>query len=304
MFELYSKRILNKQGEPDVYIYDEFPENFRNQVFYTLSDVLDFYQNKGTDGVWNYLHDTFAREVGLKTLYEYYLNKRTQIEHFITNANDQSFLDFLDYSFNLISRLKSAPPKNISFSKEHINVIDTAINQLNFRLKQHNLGYEFINEAIIRKDNQLLHQETIKPALKLLVENGFDGPENEFFNAFEHRRKGNNKDAILYALKAFESTMKAICNGCNYTYDSSKASAKELISILQKNSFYPEYLNNHISGLRNTLENGLPTVRNKTSGHGQGETVVNVSDEFAEYALNLAATNIVLLVKIFYKKKS
>ena len=62
-------------------------------------------------------------------------------------------------------------------------------------------------------------------------------------------------------------------------------------------------MNNHIANLRTTLESGLPVLRNKNAGHGQGATVVNVSDEFTEYALNLAATNIVLLVKIYQSQK-
>lgn len=40
-------------------------------------------------------------------------------------------------------------------------------------------------------------------------------------------------------------------------------------------------------------------VRNKNSGRGQGSTVTPISDEFAGYALNLAATNIVLVVGIY-----
>lgn len=51
------------------------------------------------------------------------------------------------------------------------------------------------------------------------------------------------------------------------------------------------------------LETGLPVVRNKKAGHGQGSTVEPISDEFAEYALNLAATNIVLLVGMYKRKK-
>lgn len=47
---------------------------------------------------------------------------------------------------------------------------------------------------------------------------------------------------------------------------------------------------------------GLPVVRNKTSGHGQGSTVTPISDEFVKYALNLAAINIVLLVGIYKLK--
>lgn len=37
-------------------------------------------------------------------------------------------------------------------------------------------------------------------------------------------------------------------------------------------------------------------VQNKISGYGQGSTVTLISDKFAEYAWNLVATNIVLLV--------
>lgn len=74
--------------------------------------------------------------------------------------------------------------------------INRAFQELNYRFKQHNLGYEFVDDKLIRKDNELLHQETIKPALKLLIETGFEGAEQEFLDAFEHRRKGENKDAI------------------------------------------------------------------------------------------------------------
>lgn len=55
--------------------------------------------------------------------------------------------------------------------------------------------------------------------------------------------------------------------------------------------------------LRNTLETDLPVVRNKKAGHGQGSTVEDISDEVAEYALNLAATNIVLLVGVCKRVK-
>lgn len=58
-----------------------------------------------------------------------------------------------------------------------------------------------------------------------------------------------------------------------------------------------------MASLRITLETGLPVVWNKNAGHGQGSTVEPISDEFAEYALDLAATNIVLVVGIYSEKK-
>lgn len=51
-----------------------------------------------------------------------------------------------------------------------------------------------------------------KNALKLLFEEGFEGAEDEIRKAYEKKRKGDNKNAILEAGKAFESTMKIICN--------------------------------------------------------------------------------------------
>lgn len=108
--------------------------------------------------------------------------------------------------------------------------------------------------------------------------------------------KAINKNVILEAGKAFESTMKTICDKKNYTYDKAKDTTKKLIEILESNNFYSVYMSSHMANLRTTLETGLPVVRNKEAGHGQGSTVEAISDELAEYALNLAATNVVLLV--------
>lgn len=58
-----------------------------------------------------------------------------------------------------------------------------------------------------------------------------------------------------------------------------------------------------MASLRTILEKGLPVVGNKKAGHGQGSTLEPISDEFAEYALNLAATNIVLLVGIYKREQ-
>lgn len=303
MYTLYSKRIKDAAGEPEVYVYDVFSQAFRNQMFYALSDVLDFYENNGGAGAWEALHDNFAREIGAKTLFSAHTYARRNIETYIDKCTDEEFLDFLDFAFTMLSRIREIRLPSVS-NEEQQKQVSSAFVEMNFRFKQHSLGYEFVKDELIRKDNEFLHREAVKPALKLLHTTGFKGAEQEFLDAFEHRRKGENKDAILDALKAFESTMKAICDGMGYAYDPARSTAKELIGILESNFFYPAYMNNHITSLRTSLESGLPTMRNKNAGHGQGAVVVNVSDEFTEYALNLAATNIVLLVKIYATKKA
>ena len=41
----------------------------------------------------------------------------------------------------------------------------------------------------------------------------------------------------------------------------------------------------------------VPTVRNKTSGHGQGPTPTNVPEHMTRYVLHLTATTIVFLIE-------
>lgn len=309
MYKLYTERIKNKDGEPEVYIYDEFPESFRNQVFYIMEDVLEGIEWVNYD--WDDLYNGFCREKGLKLRNARNDNSyeicKLNCETYVAKCNNDDMIDFIDYSFymfNTEGRNTDAPDyarKNIT--KKVNDIIDNAITELNYRFKQHNLGYEFVNGEIVRIDNKVLHQEVIKPALRLLYEEGFDGSEEEFRKAFEYRRKGDNKNAILEAGKSFESTIKTICDKKGYTYDKTKDTAKTLINILENNNFYPSYMSSHMASLRTTLETGLPVVRNKNAGHGQGSMVTPISDEFAEYALNLAATNIVLLVKIYANTK-
>lgn len=303
MYKFYSERIKNKDGEPEVYIYDEFPESFRNQVFYIMEDVLDKYDDYD-DGLWDYMHDTFSREKGLKELGPYKKGyKKSNIEIYVNKSSSEDFLDFVDYMFHLFDvGCRDIHPK-YRYDLNTNELVDQAITELNYRFKQHNLGYEFINGEIVRIDNKVLHQEVIKPALRLLYEEGFDGAEEEFRKAFEYRRKGDNKNAILEAGKSFESTIKTICDKKGYTYDKTKDTAKTLINILENNNFYPSYMSSYMASIRTTLETGLPVVRNKNAGHGQGSSVTPISDEFAEYALNLAATNIVLLVGIYANTK-
>lgn len=103
MYELYSRRICNSLGEPEVYNYDSFPTQFRTQVLYILVDVLSYCQGTGLAFSWTSLHSSFAREKGVKTLYSANNSPARNIECFLDTCNDVDFLDFLDFAFAQIS---------------------------------------------------------------------------------------------------------------------------------------------------------------------------------------------------------
>lgn len=308
MYTLYSKRKKDAEGNPEVFIYDTFPVGFRNQFFTIINQVfIEYKWRKGkSDELCEGICKTFAQEKGLKCISGSRYDESNSIdalETYIDKCTDEDFLDLMDFIFAVFISNKELH-KYFYFSSDSENFFLAAINELNWRLKQNSLGYEFINGEIVVKTNTVVHENIVKPALKLLVDEDFRGAEEEYLLAFEDYRKGENKNAILNATKAFESTMKTICFQLGYNYNKDRDTAHTLIKILADNSFYPSYLNDHMAGICNTLKSGAPTVRNKTAGHGQGTSVQQISDEYVEYVMNLVATNMLFLYKLYRKKKA
>ena len=73
--------------------------------------------------------------------------------------------------------------------------------------------------------------------------------------------------------------------------------AKRLIEIVFDKKLIPTFMQSHFSGLRSVLEAGVPTARNRQSGHGQGPKRKPVPEYMAAYTLHLTASNILFLAK-------
>ena len=125
----------------------------------------------------------------------------------------------------------------------------------------------------------------------------YKGANEEFLNAHAHYRKHRYKECLNDCLKAFESCLKTICQKRGWHYDVKNDTANKLIQIVFDNELIPVYLESHFSALKSTLVSGLPTVRNRAGGHGQGPEKIIVPEYLAAYALHLTASNILLLVK-------
>ncbi len=127
---------------------------------------------------------------------------KSSIEEYFKDCDDIDFLDAIDYFFYLIDKKIRTIKPEYQYDYDADGAINAAIAELNYRFKQHNLGYEFANSQIITIDSTFLHKTAVKPTLKLLFEEGFEGSEDEIRNAYERRRKGDNKNAILEAGKS------------------------------------------------------------------------------------------------------
>lgn len=296
---IYSKRKKMERGEyPDVYQYLNFPYELRVQIIQIIDEAFGYDTNvKYASESYKYVKKALCREYGvfeLATNYGKLDDKRHIFEYLLQENNIDKALDVVEICFSLINT-KMREGDYSYRTRVELSPSD-AINELNIRCKEHGFGFKFESGIIMKIDSEYLHNEVVKQVLSLLSSKDFAGANQEFIQAHEHYRNGKNKECLNECLKSFESTMKSICMRKKIEIDSTET-AKKLINILFEKEIIPAFLKSEYSSFQSVLESGIPTIRNRLSAHGQGDTIRPVEDVFAEYMLNLTATNIVFLVK-------
>ena len=305
---IFSKRKKRERGEmTDIFIYNEIPTPLRVQIIHIWTEAfgLNEYQH-GPNDAFEYfktIHDLLSKEYGVFNLIAansqnigHFLNSSRQnyeevLRNFFLSCNEiEKILDVIEFVCRVfeIKSEKSYPQEAARYNE--------ALTEINLRFVEHGVGYQFESGQIIRKDSELFHQKTVKPVLNFLNTTEYTGANEEFLKAHEHYRHRRYKECLNECLKSFESVMKIICDKHNWAY-SQNDTAKKLIEICFANDLVPSYLQSQFSALKAVLESGIPTARNKTSGHGQGITQAVVTDYFARYVLNLTATTILFLVE-------
>lgn len=299
VFDLFSKRQRRARGEvPDVYTYDSLPREFRVQVIHIVQNAfgVDNYGTENSAKAYEFVKQTLCREYGLFELIEHPKSDQHSVfNFFLQEQSVERALDVIELCGKYITRV-IADDRSYQHNTVRKIVPRDAISELNFRFKEHGIGFQFESDEILRVDSQFIYSEAVKPTLALLQGPGFKGANEEFLLAHEHYRNSRHKECLVDCLKAFESTMKAICKIRRWTIQPNDT-AKALIAACFSNSLVPAYLESQFSSLRSLLESGVPTVRNKNGGHGQGADPVAVPAYIARYALNLTATCVLFLAE-------
>jgi hypothetical protein len=297
----FSKRQKRLRGEvSDVYRYDIIPPPLKTQIVHIWHDALGSPIEWGANNVssaYSRIVGAIRREIGVFVLPgtnpgsgSYALGELT--DYFLNQPDPEQVLDVVEITFRGIDRMT----RRYEYLYRHnaSEIADRAIDELNQRFREHVIGYQFTNGDIVRVDSEFIHSEVVVHALHLLGGKHYEGAQEEFLKAHEHYRHGNTKEALNECLKALESVMKAICVKRNWLYNNN-SSSKALIQICFENDLIPPFWQQHFASLRAMLESGVPTGRNKLSGHGQGASSTSVPDYIAAYMLHMTASSIVFL---------
>lgn len=299
VFDIWSRR---QKPAPEVLTYDKIPHALRIQLLHAMDDAAQLIHDRtipgymaiGTEG-----KDCFAtacqrlrRELGKGKLESRVPRSpsqkglREEFTTFFENCETEHVLDAIEIVMRLIENAQA-------YLDQTCNA-QTVGAEINARFRQHGIGYQYEAGQVIVESNRVLHAEATLPALQLLSDPAYKGANEEFLKAHEHYRHGRYGECLNECLKAFESTMKIVCDRKGWTYGET-ATARKLIEICLDHKLVPIFSQQQLTSLRTLLESGVPTARNKQSGHGQGSQLVQVPDILARYALHLTAANVVLL---------
>lgn len=149
---------------------------------------------------------------------------------------------------------------------------------------------------IIRKDSEVTFTEIIEPTINLTYNKLFKNVNIDFINSIKEYQTGDNQDCIVKLLKAFESTLKIICDEKGWEYSETDRCSK-LINICFDNDLVPTDMKSEFTSLNSLLQSGIPPIRNNFAGHGEGGEERIVKDYLARYAINVTGSCIIFVIE-------
>ena len=302
MAKLFSER----SNEPSTAYTYTISTKARQRILHSISALKDgFYNSLDWNRTLHELEEFLNKKNGgfSKSVYDHsrQYNVALPIMHF-AEADDTAAIDFLEAVFQVFHnpRQQGVEIINNIFEEEHIGYyltpyIETITDEPGSMFgRAVGRKLDIQHPKVVKKDSEFLHAQAVQPAVELLKGAKYKGANEEFVKAHEYFRKKDYKACLNECLKTFESVMKIICHHKKWTH-SPTATAQPLIKTCLENGLIPTFTEQQLTSLRMLLESGVPTVRNKQGGHGQGVQPIDVSPEVAQYALNTTASVVTLL---------
>lgn len=199
----------------------------------------------------------------------------TGFDDFVVFAYPHHVLDALEAFYRLLSDGKKHP-----FQVE-----------LNAVLTEEESSWRMSDDRIYMVDSRFLDALKDQTEEEMKRE-GFLGAHEEFRDARGYLQAGDADDAIQKANCAFESALKSLLN-------QREGSADDLLKKLREETDLLDGVPNEAQkAIVSKVLQGLPVLRHKLGGHGQGAKPIDVPRAYGDLAVNLAATYIKFLLDL------
>jgi len=260
----------------------KLPLSFSKTLRVSLVRILDRFSNwGGWDNSENFTADNATE--ALKTFFG-----REYLEAF-DEANKRVKCDFSEL-------LRSGYPSEVidaveAWFDQNPRSFDDCERELNNLLEMNRSPWRFVNGEAVLVDSEYLHEEVQARTLRLLREGRAFGALEEFQGAVRDLQAGECKDAVIEAHKSVESVMKtALGISDHVTFGA-------LLSRVIESGLVPEYYKEFLTHFEK-LALGAVKERNRPgTGHGQGSLPTEVPQSLAEFAVNLAGSINLFIIK-------
>ena len=307
MNELYSKRLKEKKRaeNPEPLEYEILTPVFRRQILYLLDELA---QKLGViffrDTNLFYIHINkivrFLREEYGKD----FLSDNYPSDFHVSKEDDsfrelKQFIRFEKYSKTeqCVDAIELILRSQIIVRGEERKEIcsqlyDKAIDKLNQRFQEHNLGYRFTGDSIVRLDSEVSFQNIHKPALNLLQEADFTKVNRDYADVLQLHRKGNYSIVVAECRKIYESLLKHIIERMG---GKPKNRMPHLVNQLVELDLIPKVSTKFF----------IDCIVIHHAAHGEGETSTIQYDQYlAELIMNNTGSAILFLVKKYLSKNT
>jgi HEPN domain-containing protein len=286
---------------PEIFTYDDLPQDFRYKVTYVFEDLYEFLESKMSYGNHELPQRLWERQIvralGISS------PPRSITDYLVTSGVREFFIGVEVF---MEAAASSVAGSDVWKDECRSRVLD-AMDQINKLLLYYALGYEIDIPKerredepllqVIRKDTQFTHEEMVKPALRLLSSEEFDHAEKQFRDAHREFQQGNYADAITDASSSVESVLKVVLGV-------DEGTAKVLLKKAAEEGYFPSYLADSVGQWVNLFLE-LATVRNKLGdAHGKGKDQPDEAEmeRLARLALNLAASHILFIINEYRRR--
>lgn len=292
--DIYSRRKRRATNAADPLRYDDVPNKVRMQISHIFREAVTLDQvssSRTGDEVFEFMVKFFRKELGVEKLSQAYGARGEFLQWFLCNSDINTTVDAIEVICRSIQLMADRSPHMTRKAR-----LEGLIAEINARLIEGEIGFQFESGSIIEASSRYLHSEVVVPTLELLAGARYAAANAEYMAAHRFFREGDFEQCLVECCKAFESVIKVIAEERHWGV-SPDAAAHALVKAVFDNNLIPSLFESEFTGIRTVLESGVGTLRNKSGGHGAGTKVRVVPRHFAAFQLHQTGAAITLLAE-------
>ena len=238
------------------------------------------------------MKDVLCQELGVFKLQSFAQDDDDEVlRWFVETDNVDAQLDAIEVIVKLATIWRS------HYSDIPKSEIVKAVDILNARMAEAAFGYRIEGGLIVSLSDEFTHSELVVPAIRLLHAPEFEAAQNEFLEAHASLRNQDFEAAIHECAKSLESTLKVIAKARGWAGVNDSSNIKNLIAAAFTAGLLEPYMEASTNALRALIESSVPTIRNKSGGHGAGSEPRAVPEYLARFQLHQTAAVIRMLAE-------